>query len=324
MESLSSIKIKKPFESYFLTAFERLSAFFSEKSPKTNCFRIFNGFQDSIPSTLKGLSIDLYDQTLLIQTNQSTELPPDLISLILKNIPEHISVILKNRFSEKGLFLSKTSVLRGFLANDPFWVVENNRRYLVQIHDKLDTGLYLDTALVRDWLFQNAKSKKILNLYSYTCSYGVAAMLGGALDTVHVDSSRSALQVGKSNYEANQIPINNRSFNHLLVNDFLRFARKRKDSYDTIIIDPSPPTNSIRTPEEIINFYGNPIQKCLGLLKPSGQILVSCHNFNEFTPNQLCEALIQKAGNMICEQVLYYPIEYAIQTPKMFVFKKLD
>lgn len=321
METLSSIKIKEPFESYLLIAFERLSAFFSITPPSTNCFRIFHGYQDSIPNNLKGLTIDLYNHTLLIQTSQSTEISSDFISFILKKTPEHLSIILKSRYSENGLFLSKTTVLKGSLTEAPFWVIENNRHFSVQINEKLDTGLYLDTANVREWLFLNAKSKKLLNLYSYTCSYGVVAMLGGALDVVHVDSSRTALQTGKSNYEANQISINTRSFNHLPVNDFLRFARKRKDSFDIIIIDPSPPPNSIRIPDEILNYYVRPIQKCLEILKTNGQILVSCHSFNGFAPDLFKEALMQKVGNVICDQIISFPKEFEVSSPKMFVFK---
>lgn len=321
MGNSPSNKIDRPFENYFSIVFERLSAFISQNNPHTNCFRIFHGFDDSLPAFIKGITIDLYQSIILIQTSQQTETSQETLRYLVENIPKNLPIVYKSRFYENGLFLNKTTVLQGSVAVDPIYIKENNRLFLIQLFDKLDTGLYLDTALVREWLFQNSHQKKILNLYSYTCSYGVAAMMGGALDVVNVDSSRSALQIGKLNYTANNIEINQRSFSHLPVSDFLRFAIKRKDCFETIIIDPSPPPPSLRTIEEKINYYLRPIQKCLKIINPLGRILVSCHNFLDITPEQFKKTIEEKIPEITCEFAIGFPKEFALTQPKMFVFK---
>lgn len=321
MGNSPSNKIDRPFESYFKVAFERLSAFLSIPNTNTNCLRLFHGFDHDLPPIIKGLTIDLYQPNLLIQTSQHTESNQEVVAFLLENLPKNIPIVFKSRFYEEGIFLNKTTILNGSIASGPFFIKENNWLFSVELTEKLDTGLYLDTALVREWLFQNSRQKKVLNLYSYTCSYGVAAMLGGAFDVIHVDSSRSALQLGKTNYEANQIAINPRSFSHLPVNDYLRFAQKRKDVYDTIIVDPSPPPLSMHTKEEKMAYYLGPIKKCLKLLKPQGFLLVSCHNFIDVTPEQFKEAIIQDSENLKFDQTMGYPTGFSIDGPKMFVFK---
>lgn len=323
MEHSPSNKIDRPFESYFEIAFERLSAFLSLKNPHTNCFRVFHGFNDSFPSIIKGLTIDYYESVLLIQTSQQTEENQNVIEYLQEKLPKSIPIVYKSRYYENGIFLNKTSLLNGSVASKPFFVKENNLLFTVQLTEKLDTGLYLDTALVREWLFKNSSQKKILNLYSYTCSYGVSATIGGAFDVINVDSSRSALQTGKTNYEANHIAMNPRSFSLLPVSDYLRFAQKRKDAYDTIIIDPSPPPLSMHTVEEKMAYYLGPIKKCQKLLKPEGLLLVSCHNFLDVTPDQFKETIQKSTETLQCLETIGYPEGFSSQQPKMFVFKTI-
>ena len=321
MGNSPSNKTNRSFESYFSIAFERLAAFQSHPNPTTNCFRLFHGFDESFPPEIKGLTIDLYYPVILIQTSQQTESNAELLSFLQNKFPINLPIILKYRFYEDGKFLNKTTVLNGSVASDPFLVKENERRFSVQLTEKLDTGLYLDTANVREWLFKNSSQKKILNLYSYTCSYGVAAMLGGAFDVIHVDSSRSALQTGKNNYEANSLVVNPRSFSHLLVADYLRFARKKKDSFDIIIIDPSPPPLVMRLVEEKIAYYLGPIQKCIPCLKPNGYLLVSCHSFVDISPELFQDVIMKNCESLATHESINFPEYFSVAHPKMFVFQ---
>lgn len=323
MEHFPSKIIDQPFESYFKLAFERLSAFLSIQDPSSTCFRLFHGFDEGLPPYLKGLTIDYYQSIILIQTTQQTESNQELIQFLQAKLPKSIPILFKSRYYEDGKFLNKTTVLSGSMASVPFFVKENNRLFSVQLSEKLDTGLYLDTALVREWLFKNSLQKKILNLYSYTCSYGVVAMLGGAFDVVNVDSSRSALQIGKNNYEANQLKVNPRSFCLLPVNDFLRFARKKKETYDLIIVDPSPPPLSMKSMEEKWVYYWGPIKKCLLLLNPKGKLLVSCHNYLDITPMQFKDLIEKHSGVLTCVFSIDYPESFSLENPKMFIFEFL-
>ena len=75
-------------------------------------------------------------------------------------------VILKSREIQKGdNQYEKAAELR----NEFMTVNENNALYKVNLYDYLDTGLFLDARLIRKRLFNEAKDKEFLNLFSYTC-----------------------------------------------------------------------------------------------------------------------------------------------------------
>lgn len=321
MANLSSIKTNLTAEGCLLAAFQHLIALPPPNSESQITKRLFHGFAEDIPEELKSVTIDIYGNTLLVQ-RQSEGLPSQTFrDLLLGIFTQPETILYKSRYVSDGRFLHQTTLLRGFNAEEPFWVCENQLKFYVHLRTALDSGLYLDTAEVRLWLTNNANQKRILNLYSYTGSYGVAAMKGGALDVINVDSSNSAHQLAKKNYELNQLKINPRSFCQYDVKEFLRVAAKKNDSYDLIIIDPSPPSFALKTKEDKLKYYLNPLQKCLKILRPNGQILLSCHSFIAFTLEELKEAIQSINPMLTFSEEIPYPIHFAINSPKMLVIR---
>jgi len=89
-------------------------------------------------------------------------------------------------------------MLRGSAAPDELEIFEEGIPYLVRLGDGLSTGIFLDQRANRRRLRHAAKGKLVLNLFSYTCGFSVAAAVGGATKTLSVDASAAALERGRA------------------------------------------------------------------------------------------------------------------------------
>jgi 23S rRNA (cytosine1962-C5)-methyltransferase len=206
--------------------------------PKTDeCVRLFHGRGKKWPG-FEHLSIDLYPPNILITTyKEITE--EEKISLVtnLSSIPnlKFDSIVLQKRYG-KG---ETVEVLAGELSGESF-AVENSEKYLINLKNAKNIGFFLDMAIGRDFVRKHSQDKKVLNLFSYTCSLSVAALKGGAAQVVNVDMSKAALGVGESNHTLNGVDKRSAKFlSHDIMKSFGALARK--GPYDLIIID--PPTN---------------------------------------------------------------------------------
>ena len=96
-------------------------------------------------------------------------------------------------------------------------------------------GLFLDMRQVRQWLMDNSKDKRILNLFSFSCALSVAALKGNAYEVINVDMAKGILKQGERNHQLNQLS-NARFWPHNIFNSFGKF--KKHGPFDLIIIDP--------------------------------------------------------------------------------------
>jgi len=122
-------------------------------------------------------------------------------------------------------------------------VHEGPLRFEVNLGPHVDVGLFLDHRVTRRWLRNRSAGKRVLNLFSYTGAFTVAAAVGGASRTISVDLSRRTLDWAKRNLELNQI-----SGQHSLVeSDVTAFVRNGTgERFDLIICDPPPSSTSSR------------------------------------------------------------------------------
>ncbi len=114
-------------------------------------------------------------------------------------------------------------------------VSEGNLRFVVNVEDRIDTGLFLDHRAVRAYAQEHCKGKRMLNLFAYTCSVSVAAAVGGAKQTSSVDLSNTYLDWGKKNFEANGLDPAKHRF---IRDDATRWIARDRNSYDWIFINP--------------------------------------------------------------------------------------
>jgi 23S rRNA (cytosine1962-C5)-methyltransferase len=163
---------------------------------------------------------------------------------------------------------------------------EEGMTFLLRADRGLSPGLFLDQRANRRYLGRHCRGARVLNLFAYTCSFSVAAALGGAAAVTSVDVSPGFLDWGKENFAANGLSTTGHIFTKADARDYLALARKRGWLFDTIILDPPSfsrskgKTFSVRS--ELIPMALN----CLDLLAPSGEVLV-CTNLSTWPMEEL-------------------------------------
>ena len=162
-----------------------------------------------------------------------------------------------------------------------FSVRENGLEFLVNLHDYLDTGLFLDHRDTRARLRQRADGKRFLNLFCYTATASVYAAAGRARETVSVDLSRRYLDWARSNFERNGLPP---AKNALIRADVLDWLRTQPpQSFDLVFLDPPTFSNSKRMDAsfDVQRDHVELLQTTLPLLAPGGELYFS-NNLRRF------------------------------------------
>ncbi|MCH1923548.1 class I SAM-dependent methyltransferase [Shewanella sp. C32] len=131
-----------------------------------------------------------------------------------------------------------TELLAGEIP-EPHIVSERGRKFHVHLLRGQNHGLFLDMSNGRQWVAEQAKYKKVLNLFAYTCGFSVAALSGGADEVVNIDMAKGALSTGKQNHMLNDLGAGARFLGHDI---FKSWGKLRKlGPYDLLIAD--PPSN---------------------------------------------------------------------------------
>ncbi len=213
-------------------AYELRKQFFPDESV-TNAYRVFHAEGDFLP----GLVVDRYGTGLVVQLSVLGLEP------FREDIAESLSAMMKPSFlyerseghsrSEEGLAASQ-GLLRGSLP-ESLVIVEDGMRFAVDVTTGQKTGFFLDQRDNRRLVRDTSKGKKVLNCFGYTGAFSVAAVAGGALRTVTVDSSAPALEAARENFRLNGIDAGQHDFIRANVMELLR---KPGEKYDFIILDP--------------------------------------------------------------------------------------
>jgi 23S rRNA G2069 N7-methylase RlmK/C1962 C5-methylase RlmI len=172
-------------------------------------------------------------------------------------------------------------------------VSEGGLAFKVNLSDYLDTGLFPDRRLLRAMIRAEAADKKVLNLFSYTGSFSVYAVAGGALSTDSVDLSNTYLSWARENFSLNgfsasllqqwdffsqsaRLNCTNRLIRADAL-DFLEKAAAAKMRWDIIVLDPPSFSNSKKMTDsfDLRRDIAGLLGKCLSLLAPGGKIYLS-------------------------------------------------
>lgn len=246
------------------------------KWAKREGFEAFRLYNKDIPEF--PFIIDLYKDHVVIFEKRDDEIDAEkfdhfnfIISAVknVLNLPEE-RVIIKSRVRQKG----STQYTKLEDKNEFIVVQEYKAQYLVNLHDYLDTGLFLDHRPLRQIIFKASSGKKVLNLFSYTGAISVAAALGGASKVTSVDMSATYQDWAKKNFEQNGIPLNQHNF---IVDSALEFLEKASQRFDIIILDPPTFSNSKKMDEdfEVEKDQVAVVKHCLRMLADDGVLYFS-------------------------------------------------
>ncbi len=117
-------------------------------------------------------------------------------------------------------------------------VQEDGVKFTVDMNDTLNTGLFLDMRANRKRVASLSAGLKVLNLFSYTCAFGVHCRMKGALSVVNVDVSKKSLERARVNYELNGLVPEKNELIRADAVEYLERAVKKDNRFDMIIIDP--------------------------------------------------------------------------------------
>jgi 23S rRNA (cytosine1962-C5)-methyltransferase len=197
--------------------------------------RLFHG-RGGLYEGWKHLSIDSIDDILSVALyfEMEPQLETQLIDMLKDFITwtRHKTIILQRRYI-KGT-TSETVVGK---LEENIHVVENGMKIKLNLLSNRNSGYFPDMKNGRAFVRANSKDKSVLNLFSYTCAFSIAAKFGGAKSVSNIDMSKGALSTGRANHHLNGI--DTRSVGFLPYNILKSFSRiKKKGPYDLIIIDP--------------------------------------------------------------------------------------
>jgi 23S rRNA (cytosine1962-C5)-methyltransferase len=153
--------------------------------------------------------------------------------------------------------------------------MEQAVRFIIRPSAGLSVGLFLDMREARRWIRSVAAGRSVLNLFAYTCSFGVCAMLGGAARAVNVDVSRTYLDWGQANYVENGLAADEQDFIFGDAFDWLRRFGRREQRFDLVIVDP-PSFSS--TPFAVTQDYARLAAAAADVVSRGGLLLAATNH----------------------------------------------
>ena len=264
------------FETLFRQAKEKRSAYYQDDL--TTAFRLFNQEGDGFG----GLTVDLYgDYAVFSWYNSYVYQIRKVISEAFRQVfPEVLGAYEKIRF--KGLDYESAHVY-GQEAPDFFTVLENGVLYQVFMNDGLMTGIFLDQHEVRGSLVDGlAMGKSLLNMFSYTAAFSVAAAMGGASQTTSVDLAKRSRELSEAHFQANGISTDEHRFIVMDVFEYFKYAKRKDLTYDVIVLDPPSFARNKKQTFSVAKDYHKLISQSLEILNPGGIIIASTNAANVF------------------------------------------
>lgn len=195
---------------------------------------------------------------------------------VLGIAPENIFIKLRQRKTSRQGQYQKLDEQK-----NEFAVGEGGLQFLVNLTDYLDTGLFLDHRITRSMVRDEAKDKRVLNLFCYTGSFSVYAAAGGATQVVSIDLSKTYLDWAERNMRLN---FPNFAEHQVIHADVLaKLKELPSESFDLIVMDPPTFSNSKRMDGilDVQRDHVSLITDCLRLLSLGG-ILYFSTNFTKF------------------------------------------
>ncbi|HCT82800.1 putative SAM-dependent methyl transferase [Streptococcus infantarius subsp. infantarius] len=266
--------IESYFESLFSKAKQKRQQF--ENSDLTTAYRLFNQDGDNFG----GVTIDRYaDFVVFSWYNTFVYQYRDIIVKAFQKVyPAVKGGYEKIRF--KGLDYESAHIY-GQEAPETFTILENGVKYSVFMNDGLMTGIFLDQHEVRDALINElGLGKSVLNMFSYTAAFSVAAAMGGAIETTSVDLAKRSRELSQAHFEANGLNVTNHHFVVMDVFEYFKYAKRKNLTFDLIVIDPPSFARNKKQTFSVAKDYHHLISQALEVLSDDGTIIASTNAAN--------------------------------------------
>jgi 23S rRNA (cytosine1962-C5)-methyltransferase len=154
---------------------------------------------------------------------------------------------------------------------------EYGLRFFADISSGQKTGFYLDQRENRARLRALARGRKVLNLFSYSGGFSVAALAGGAARAVDVDSSPAALALAREHRRENGLAAPSEDFVEEDVFVDLRRRAAAEEAWDVVVCDPPAFARKRADVDRAARGYKDINRLAMKLVAPRGWLLTcSC------------------------------------------------
>ncbi len=243
-----------------------------------SCYRLYDKDLPEFP-----VSIDIYGEKVCLSEYRAKHHLTEeehmdwlngtaaVIADVLQIDDEHIYTKERRRKTDRLSQYQKVNEEKEF-----FEVEENGLKFLINLSDYLDTGLFLDHRITRKMLMDEAKGKKVLNLFAYTGSFSVYAAAGEAEEVVTIDLSNTYIDWAKKNFEANFL-VDHRKYRFEVADVKQYLQTLTPNSFDLVIMDPPTFSNSKKMKDflDIQQDHVELINQTFRAMKPGGVLYFS-------------------------------------------------
>ncbi|KHF38141.1 class I SAM-dependent rRNA methyltransferase [Halalkalibacter okhensis] len=266
------------FENRIQTALKSRKRLFEDST--TTAFRLFNGEGDGIG----GLTVDYFDGYYVCTwySEGIYHFRHDIYEA-LNRVVTFKAIYEKKRFANQGQYVEDDDFVMGERGEFPLIVKENGMNFAVYLNDGPMVGVFLDQRDVRRRIRDEyAMGKDVLNTFSYTGAFSVAAALGGAVKTTSVDLAKRSLPKTIEQFSVNEIDYEAQDMIVMDVFNYFKFAKKKGKSFDLVILDPPSFARSKKHTFSAAKDYTGLLQEAIAITEKNGVIIAStnCSTFS--------------------------------------------
>jgi len=253
-----------------------------------SCYRLYDKDLPEFP-----VSIDIYGEKVCLSEYRAKHHLTEeehmdwlngtaaIIADVLQVEDEHIYTKERRRKTDRLSQYQKINEEKEF-----FEVEENGLKFLVNLSDYLDTGLFLDHRITRKMVMDEARGKKVLNLFAYTGSFSIYAAAGKAEEVVTVDLSNTYIDWAKKNFETNFL-VDHKKYRFEVADVKQYLQTLTPGTFDLVIMDPPTFSNSKKMKDflDIQKDHVELINQTFRAMKPGG-VLYFSNNATKFELNK--------------------------------------
>lgn len=242
----------------------------------TTAFRVFNGEGDGIG----GLTIDYFDGYYMVSWySEGIYSFRENVYNALNELVEYKAIYEKKRFDTKGQYIDQNDFVKGTEGDFPIIIKENGMNFAINLNDGAMTGIFLDQRDVRRAIRDHyANGTNMLNTFSYTGAFSVAAALGGASKTTSVDLAKRSLAKTIEQFSVNGIDYEAQDIKVMDVFHYFKYAIRHELKFDLVVLDPPSFARTKKMTFSTAKDYPKLLADAIAITEKNGIIVASTNN----------------------------------------------
>lgn len=287
-------------------------------SVRNTAYRILNAESDSLP----GVVVDRFGDWLVMQAlTAGAEHWKQTIAELLMNITACKGIYERSDVDirKKEGLSATTGLLLGEMPPAFIDIVEEGRHYRVDVLQGHKTGFYLDQRDNRSAVEHYARGKSVLNCFSYTGGFSIAALKGGATKAINIDASQAALDLAAQAAVLNGF---NAEQMENIQGDVFQLLRQYRDEgrqFDLIVLDPPKFAENKSQIEKAARGYKDINLLGFRLLRPGGLLFTfSCSGLMD--SNLFQKIVADAAVDAGCDAQMIRKLDQATDHPTRLAF----